>query len=416
MSKIIYVTILITLIATIILFKMINRFEKSAQLEFTTINEYNNFKATANLKVTIEFKLQTKNLTLQTNNFVNSSLVHRIVTLNLSTNDIHVIQNGSFNQLTKLKKLDLSNNNIRLLTIKTFDGLGSSLETLNLSQNNISELPPRLFSNISNLKKLNLDYNQIQVLNTLSLNGLEYLNYLSLNYNRLSMIEYSNQTFQNLHELHLDYNNLSQYLHENRFVNFPGLLILNIGHNYLSNTNYNEFKGLKNLTTLFMDGNLYLKLNGTYLKSEMPNLKTIGVNDNFWHCEHLEKVLKNFQKNHINYTRWVLDNNTDNVDGVKCIDISSILPFLNLHLKIFEDYEDFETESDVEILQETEMALILKNEALLKRMKKMQFFIMILIILIVGLILINIWNRINFQKFWTHKHFINQDTVSLITY
>ena len=69
------------------------------------------------------------------------------------------IESGSFNGLSSLEILNLSNNKIEIIKPGTFNGL-SSLEILNLSDNKIEKIEFGLFKDLKKLTSLDLRNNQ----------------------------------------------------------------------------------------------------------------------------------------------------------------------------------------------------------------------------------------------------------------
>lgn len=82
-------------------------------------------------------------------NLVSVELYH----LDISKNNIYVIEAEIFKNLTNLRRLDVSNNKITALSEGSFNGLGN-LERLDLSKNQISFIDPLAFRQLVNLKKL----------------------------------------------------------------------------------------------------------------------------------------------------------------------------------------------------------------------------------------------------------------------
>lgn len=70
------------------------------------------------------------------------------------------LNSWDFDELSKLKKLELTNNNISSIGDKIFDPL-TSLEVLDLSANGIVKLSQNVFSALANLKTLDLSDNEI---------------------------------------------------------------------------------------------------------------------------------------------------------------------------------------------------------------------------------------------------------------
>lgn len=92
--------------------------------------------------------------------------------------------NGMLRVLNNLQQLMLSQNNIRVVSPQTFDGL-QSLRVLNMSHNGLSTVVNDSFGQLSNLEDLDLSANSIRNLESGSLNGLNRLKVLRLSFNHL---------------------------------------------------------------------------------------------------------------------------------------------------------------------------------------------------------------------------------------
>ncbi|XP_069763689.1 leucine-rich repeat-containing protein 4B-like [Narcine bancroftii] len=82
----------------------------------------------------------------------------RLEELELSGNRLEVIQPGSFQGLTGLRKLWLMHAQVQLIERNAFDDL-QSLEELNLSHNNLTSLPHDLFTPLHRLERVHLNHN-----------------------------------------------------------------------------------------------------------------------------------------------------------------------------------------------------------------------------------------------------------------
>ncbi|XP_041376586.1 insulin-like growth factor-binding protein complex acid labile subunit isoform X2 [Gigantopelta aegis] len=112
-----------------------------------------------------------------------SSLMH----INLKNNDFGPIFAGDrYSQLltglTKVQTIDLSNNNISVLRDATFMDL-TSLKELNLEKNRISNWGRDLFASTNSLKTLDLSNNMISTLSMTSLKNLPPLQSINISYN-----------------------------------------------------------------------------------------------------------------------------------------------------------------------------------------------------------------------------------------
>lgn len=102
-----------------------------------------------------------------------------LVELNLSDNQIHHIEIGTFSDQINLKKLNLSFNCIHEIKPGMLSDL-ISLEELNLSHNKLLCINESLFNKLIQLKNLNLSYNLIFEIKNSNFNDLANLRELSL--------------------------------------------------------------------------------------------------------------------------------------------------------------------------------------------------------------------------------------------
>lgn len=87
-----------------------------------------------------------------------------------------------FQQMPNLRRLNLSNNNIELIEPGSFDRL-VRLEELDLSGNQLETIMPKLFSKLKSLKSLNLSKNQLNSLKKEYVTGLVNLEMLDISKN-----------------------------------------------------------------------------------------------------------------------------------------------------------------------------------------------------------------------------------------
>ena len=101
------------------------------------------------------------------------------ITVDLSHNSIINLTSGVFSHLTLCTKLDLSINQISLIESGSFAGL-SSLTSLDLSNNRITSLTSGVFSDIPACALLDLSFNQITGIESGVFAGLFLLTVLDL--------------------------------------------------------------------------------------------------------------------------------------------------------------------------------------------------------------------------------------------
>ncbi|XP_007429246.2 leucine-rich repeats and immunoglobulin-like domains protein 3, partial [Python bivittatus] len=228
-------------------------------------------------------------------------LFQSLETLDLSNNNISVLEMGSFPPLV-LKNLHINNNRIVSLEPGIFDNLASTLQVLKLNRNRISAIPQKMFKlphlqhlemnrnrikkidgltfqglpslkslkiqknglvwlmdgafwGLSNMEILQLDHNNLTEITKGWLYGLLMLQQLHLSQNAISRIRPDAWEFcQKLSELDLTYNNLAR-LEDSSFVGLSLLVRLDIGNNKVSYIADCAFRGLSSLQTLDLKNN-----------------------------------------------------------------------------------------------------------------------------------------------------------------
>ena len=159
--------------------------------------------------------------------------LHSLKILELYSNNITMIEPGSFWHLIKCVELYLSGNKLAMLDSRTFNGL-ESLNWLWLSNNNIHEIESDTFLGLSHCLKLQLNKNKLTRLQSGTFNGLI-----------------------SLRELRLDKNSISD-IQSRTFIPLTGLQTLFLKDNKLNTLNENVFKISNDIElTLSLSGNSF---------------------------------------------------------------------------------------------------------------------------------------------------------------
>ncbi|KAL1488353.1 hypothetical protein ABEB36_014830 [Hypothenemus hampei] len=108
--------------------------------------------------------------------------------LRLASNPGVIIEDGAFNNLTHLKTIDLSLNNITEVSEDIFKYC-KNLVSINLDQNLLRSLPVGVFRNLRKLSELNLSRNKLTALSANLFDKLQNLKKLDLSFNQLIRIE-----------------------------------------------------------------------------------------------------------------------------------------------------------------------------------------------------------------------------------
>ena len=243
-----------------------------------------------------------KILSLASNKFskipVSVFYLQNLIFFDISNNMINQIDENLFANLSKLIKLNLSNN--RLKYIPSTIRIMSNLQELFIDKNELENIPNEIIY-LRYLKKLNIGYNQIQVIPPNLFNNLNSIEELYCNNNLITNVQYSDNyaafdSIPNLKILDISYNHLQNFMFLNPNMN---LEMINISNNKLkfisgmslcpklaqidcSNNNIsqfpNDFFKTINLRSLNLKGNLLNNLPGTI--SLMDNLVELNLEGN----------------------------------------------------------------------------------------------------------------------------------------
>lgn len=230
---------------------------------------------------------------LQRNDFITHDSNH-IRKLVLNDKRIEIIDNGAFNELFCVKYLLLQNNLIDEIRNGSFIGL-YSVEELYLNDNNIVTIDNGTFFNLKFLLKLNLSNNKIVSMAPGTFKYLKNLWELHLEVNLLR--ELSPSLFKDiahLNKLFLQNNLISMPVAEDfNHLNYLDLLDLRNNGIYLFPPGF--FDSFASLNDLNIAGNRLANLKGFKIDS----LQRIALEDNAWHCDDLQDILNNLERNHV---------------------------------------------------------------------------------------------------------------------
>ncbi|CAF0824178.1 unnamed protein product [Brachionus calyciflorus] len=208
-----------------------------------------------------------------------SSLIS-LKSLYLKFNQISVIEECSFRNMSKLIGLYLDNNKLKSINMSTFEGLDSLTELymsnnlinsidsgtfanlnkivyLDISKNNLSYFENNLFSNLTSLLELRLSFNQLK---TIDLDNQINLQILDLSYNQYN---YFKKGLVSLKFLDLSYNPISfvNYSVIDSYITYPQLENLTLIGCQLVQIDSNSLKSLVNLKELYIQLNALNYLN-----------------------------------------------------------------------------------------------------------------------------------------------------------
>lgn len=212
--------------------------------------------------------------------------------LNLASNDIEKIQNGSFMVKGDLGTLTLRNNRIKLIDDDAFNNL--KIRILDLSNNEISRLNKRSFYGLTNLRTLVLSNNFIDSIPLGSLSFSLYLESLKLDGNMLT-------TLQPL-----------------TFSGAPALRILNISHNYMESLRESVLVPLGNIVEIDLSYNRISTFNLKGILENNHKLKKLHMNHNFWLCKELINNYKLLNNRSGSFENSGTNFHVPNLHGIAC--------------------------------------------------------------------------------------------------
>lgn len=248
--------------------------------------------------------------------------------INLSASNLTKIADFTFN-LQYLVDLNLRGNHLFFLSANVFNG-AVNLRALDLSFNEISIIEPEIFSFTASLWDLNLSNNRLHN-NTFGRDGVDWIDDIS----SLRTLDLSNnqlfyydimpyQTFSglvNLETLRLDSNQIR--IDYGAFASNQELKNLDLSYNNMTYFDLDVLLSVVTLENLKLDGNgisyaSQLDLNG--VAASFPRLKSISISQNAFSCEVLSVIIKSLTKASIQLVvgdgKFV--NNQRNLRGVAC--------------------------------------------------------------------------------------------------
>uniref|UniRef100_A0A1I7TN28 LRRCT domain-containing protein n=1 Tax=Caenorhabditis tropicalis TaxID=1561998 RepID=A0A1I7TN28_9PELO len=231
----------------------------------------------------------------------NQALIGLIQSLTMNSANLDELPSNFFSGLY-IKRLDLSQNNIKKIDDAAFTGMNPVLEELVLNHNLLENVPSAALAGLPNLLRLDLSNNSIiEIQEHEIFPNLNKLYDINLGSNNIFAVHTS--TFQNvknsLQTINLGHNNLtavpssairglkqlqSLHLHQNHieqldalnFLNLPVLNLLNLAGNQIHELNRQAFLNVPNLRYLYLSGNKIKKLTAhqfqTFEQLEMLDL------------------------------------------------------------------------------------------------------------------------------------------------
>lgn len=317
----------------------------------------------------------------------------RLKCLDLSENNLAQLTKSTFNLLPSLSNLNLSNNQLRSVPADLFQK-ATSLETIDLSSTSLKILPPQLFSKLNTLKNIFLAHNSISEVTTGVFSNLPNLTIIDLSNNNINNIRQG--AFVNVmavKKLILKNNHLSSFKGE-IFNTGTSLEVLDISNNHLSYLYPSSFRIHPRLREIHASNNKftffpaeliatlqfleYVDLSVNSLKAvdeldfaRLPRLRTLSLAHN-----EIESISEMAFHNSTQLQNIDLSHNNLDRLGERTFEGIIRLQMLNLDHNLFSDLpETVFDRSRVEILESISLAYNKFREAPLESLKKQYFFI-----------------------------------------
>jgi Leucine-rich repeat (LRR) protein len=168
--------------------------------------------------------------------------------IHLSVNNLSELKPFTFGSIKQILNLDLSENSLKLLSQKLFDG--SNVHVLNFANNLIEKLDPNIFENARlDVSKADFSKNKIELLDEKLFEKWESLKELNFGHNQIKILPeklFDNQVKNGLHTVSFADNQISK-IGNHTFVNCRHLIHMDLRNNvcfnatFYANRNQHEF-------------------------------------------------------------------------------------------------------------------------------------------------------------------------------
>lgn len=239
-------------------------------------------------------RMESESLTLTNLNLTDLPSIKNRKSLKKITiwgNNIEVLNEHTFYELTSLTSLDLQFNKIKQLTERAFAGL-DSLEELNLSNNLLTMIKQRAFYKVPGLRTLTISNNQLHFIDPsvfLEIRSLTHLDLSSNDFEELPQL----QDLENLEFLAMNENRLKKVRIER--LNSSSNDVLSAGYPFekleiieFNRNNITEFycdPRLPSLYNILLNRNLLTSLDKVSLFDYLNLSKMLAIKGNFlWSC------------------------------------------------------------------------------------------------------------------------------------
>lgn len=264
--------------------------------------------------------------------------LHKVQYLNLDTNNISTIEVGTFQYLTNLAHLIISNN--PLTTLSRLDFFGSRLQYIDISHVGLDRIPQSLTKFVRDLR---LAKNNLTFISAGDFDSYPYLGLLVLDDNCVSEIENDALGRQEyLMRLWLNGNCLTKVP-----PNLPpSLLALYMEENKLTELSSYSFKGLIHLEQLFLQRN-EIKFMTSCVFCDLVNLKSLDLQAN--QIENLTAgVFSNLTQLQTldlsqNNLKFIDAHCFDNLPRLRTLQMSRVHSEVHLDIALFDPLQNLQT-------------------------------------------------------------------------
>ncbi len=289
------------------------------------------FDSTIRTNNSFEYISDVKYLTCRGNiNVTNLIGLEALKALEIISIDSKNLNQVTINDLPNLKELILTPDfSFRQNPLSTINLSGlPNLNVLNLSYNSFVSIDDIIgLSNLTNLKILNIRANSLESINPITLQSLNSLERLYLDFNNLSTLSISN--IQSLSILNANNNRISSV----SFSNLPSLSSLNLDNNELAIV---DFSGLNNLGIIWIQNNLLTDINVSNLNNLVslivggnPLADVVSLHQriptnlsNLWLSTHSTNVSNEYVCQHVEILKTLIPNVT--ITNTRCKSIIDI--------------------------------------------------------------------------------------------
>ncbi len=223
--------------------------------------------------------------------------------MSLSRNVIRELPGGSFQLFKNLLYLDLSGNSLATLNSEMFTGLESSLLELKIGQNKITNIGSHPL-HLNRLRRLDLSHNNIVDIPNNAFEGVGQLTYLNVSHNihfspipvnliypltKLQILDFSHTGLRSvfpemlnkapsLRQIYLRGNKI-QELTEGTFTNLRNLTIVDLSFNAITSIRPATFINAMNIKQLSLRGNQLNAFRGEFFNTG-TSLEELDISDN----------------------------------------------------------------------------------------------------------------------------------------